>query len=189
MLTFIRYISYPITSLGPGSRLGIWFSGCRRSCKNCLSPDLKCSRLTDLRSVETISRNIEKLAGTKRIDGLTISGGEPLLQLSAVTSLCRAARKAGINDILLFTGYKLDEIDETRLGILKDNVSVLVSGEYRENDNDPLDEWGAIRGSNNQVISFFDNSLRSEYTEHCKKGSQADVIRQGNSYRIVGIPH
>ena len=39
MLIAINKAHYPVTVLGPGQRIGIWFQGCRIHCPGCVSQD------------------------------------------------------------------------------------------------------------------------------------------------------
>lgn len=32
---------YPVKTLGPGNRMGIWLAGCPRNCRGCISPDFR----------------------------------------------------------------------------------------------------------------------------------------------------
>ena len=72
---FVRHICFPITTLGPGKRLGIWVSGCSKACVGCMSEELKNREESDRISLESLQRMITGYAG--RIEGVTISGGEP----------------------------------------------------------------------------------------------------------------
>lgn len=35
---YVARILYPVEVLGPGKRVGIWFSGCPSKCKGCSNP-------------------------------------------------------------------------------------------------------------------------------------------------------
>ena len=37
----IARIFYPVKTLGPGNRVGIWTTGCLRGCQGCISPELQ----------------------------------------------------------------------------------------------------------------------------------------------------
>ena len=66
------------------------------------------------------------------ITGITLTGGEPLLQTKAAIELARAARKCAMN-VWCFTGFTYESIKDSPL--LK-YVDVLVDGEYRESERD-----------------------------------------------------
>lgn len=87
----------------------------------------------------------------KGVEGLTLSGGEPLEQMAAVTALVRDVRRQVDLSILLFTGYSLDEAcalpgAEVLLAV----VDVLIAGRY-----DAAQRLGrSLLGSANQTIHF-----------------------------------
>lgn len=90
-------ILFPITTLGPGQRLGLWMLGCTRNCDGCSNPELQ---------VFDASKNIEvdKLIDfilDAQCDGVTISGGEPFLQVKELRKLIEKLNTAGIDDILV----------------------------------------------------------------------------------------
>ena len=50
---YIDRIHYPVYTLGPGKRIGIWFSGCSKKCYGCISPSLqkrnnKCKKVSKI---------------------------------------------------------------------------------------------------------------------------------------------
>src|SRR3954471_7332041 len=95
-------LHFPVTTLGLGRRVGIWFQGCSIRCPGCISvdtwdPALGQTKMTD------IARQLEGWA--EAADGLTVSGGEPFDQPSALEALVRLWRTLSPTAILLFTGH------------------------------------------------------------------------------------
>lgn len=89
---------------GPGLRTVIYFQGCKRACKSCHNPStwqLSCGKRYSVGELEAIIRS---KAVNKKI---TFSGGEPLLQIKALTNLIEQLRDF---DICLYTGGSLEEI-------------------------------------------------------------------------------
>lgn len=90
---------------GPGIRYVLFLSGCGLQCKFCHNPD------TWQQGEKTITVE-EVLCDIKRYKnfydrsggGLTVSGGEPLLQPKFVASLFKACQKAGIHTLLDTSG-------------------------------------------------------------------------------------
>lgn len=39
MMLYLSRIHFPVTTLGPGNRIGIWFQGCSIQCQGCVSVD------------------------------------------------------------------------------------------------------------------------------------------------------
>jgi ATP-dependent Clp protease ATP-binding subunit ClpB len=81
----INKAHYPVATLGPGTRVGIWFQGCTLACPGCLSRDTwEADEGTSLPLASLIAW-IDGLEGP--IDGVTISGGEPFQQPVALAGL------------------------------------------------------------------------------------------------------
>jgi len=112
---------------GPGVRVVAWTTGCMWRCLYCHNPDTW--TMTNGMPV-TVARAIEELSKYKyglkvMAGGLTISGGEPLMQHRFVVKLLTAAKAMGIHTTLETNGYygdrlsdqDLDSIDLVMLGI------------------------------------------------------------------------
>ena len=129
---------------GEGIRFTIFFQGCLRNCFNCHNPathDLNGGKILDTEEIiSTIKKN-------PLLTGITLSGGEPILQIAPAAELARAAKNLNL-DVWCYTGYKLEEIPSTAEELLR-NVDVLVDGEY-------IDELRDLelnfRGSKNQRV-------------------------------------
>lgn len=106
-------------------------------------------------SEEFESWSAEELAtwvsGCVGIEGITLSGGEPLEQdLGALGEFLRLVKSDGKLGAIMFTGYRLEELgDEVRSEVLP-WLDVLVDGPYVE----ALDDSRDLRGSSNQRIHF-----------------------------------
>jgi anaerobic ribonucleoside-triphosphate reductase activating protein len=130
----VSRVHYPVTALGPGRRLGIWFQGCSLGCRGCLARDtwapgggreVLVSDLADL----------WRAALADGADGLTVSGGEPLDQPAELEKLLQAAhdvRQAadGTADLLVYTGYEASEITSDKAGAIA-LADTLVTGRER----------------------------------------------------------
>ena len=83
---------------GPGIRFVIFVQGCPMRCLYCHNPDTwntneeVCKKM----SVEEI---LEQYKGVKEFckGGITVTGGEPLLQIDFVTNLFKAAKNLNIH--------------------------------------------------------------------------------------------
>jgi pyruvate formate lyase activating enzyme len=112
---------------GPGMRLVAWVSGCQFQCVYCHNPDTwKMTNgmpVTLTRAVEVVSQYRHSLRTMK--GGLTISGGEPLMQHRFVLKLFSAVQKVGVHTALDTNGYlgerlgdeDLPSIDLVMLGL------------------------------------------------------------------------
>src|SRR3954467_15832006 len=92
---------------GPGVRLVAWLSGCQFRCVFCHNPDTwKVTNGTPVRlerAVEVVSQYRNSLRLMK--GGLTISGGEPLLQYRFLTKLFPKVKELGVHTDLETNGY------------------------------------------------------------------------------------
>ena len=87
---------------GPGVRVVAWLAGCQFRCVYCHNPDTwKMTNgmpVTLARAVEQIQKYRHGLQTMK--GGLTISGGEPLMQHRFVLKVFAAAKKMGVHTAL-----------------------------------------------------------------------------------------
>ena len=157
---YIARVLYPVKVLGPGDRIGIWFAGCNHQCPGCSNRELweQSPRYqTDLASVMKLIRLI---TDRYKVDGFTITGGDPFFQPDALREILIALKN--INpDILVYTGLTFNEIKDTYGDILK-NISVLIDGKYVEAEN----HGSLLRGSDNQRILILDEAKRSLYDRY-----------------------
>lgn len=94
-------------------------------------------------------RRVEEVKG--EIEGLTLSGGEPLDQIPGLVSFLRLVREKTSLSVLLFTGYTLEEAEclpggREVLGLL----DVIVAGPYVHSRH----LGRALLGSANQKVRF-----------------------------------
>ena len=102
---------------GPGIRFVVFMQGCPMRCQYCHNPD---TWTTDLNQKMSVDEILEKYEGVKeflRNGGLTITGGEPLMQIDFVTKLFKVAKEKQIHTALdtsgiLFNRNNTEKIDE-----------------------------------------------------------------------------
>ncbi len=99
---------------GPGVRYIVFLQGCQMRCKYCHNPDTWAMK--DKNSYEeTPDKTLEKALRYKPYwrenGGITVSGGEALLQIDYVTELFRLAKLEGVNTTLDTSGnpFTFDE--------------------------------------------------------------------------------
>ena len=137
---------------GPGIRYVVFLQGCALRCKYCHNPDswhLGCGTETDS---ETLVRDILSYRQFIRSGGVTISGGEPLLQPQFTLDLIQRLQAAGIHTALDTAGSVevshaksvLDQVDMVLLDIKsiddqmcwsltgRSNVTTLATLDYLE---------------------------------------------------------
>src|ERR1700750_880550 len=99
---------------GPGLRLVLFVSGCLLRCTYCHNPDtwhLKDGTYVSvdqvLRRIGDFAPSIQELGG-----GLTISGGEPMVQLAFTRRIFAGARNMGLHTAIQTSGFLGDRADE-----------------------------------------------------------------------------
>lgn len=83
---------------GPGVRYVIFLSGCNMRCQYCHNPDTwKIGGGKEYTTDELLKIAMRYRAYWKKEGGITVSGGEPLLQIDFVTELFKKAKKQNIH--------------------------------------------------------------------------------------------
>lgn len=136
---------------GEGIRFAIFMQGCLRNCEGCHNPNTHA--LDGGRLIET-QEIIAAIKKNSLLDGITLTGGEPLLQIAAANELALAAKNFGLN-VWCYTGYIFEELPAESAPLLK-NVDVLIDGPFIESQRDLNLQF---RGSRNQRIIDVKKSL------------------------------
>ena len=86
---------------GPGVRYVIFLSGCAMRCQFCHNPDTwDMSKGQEYTADQLLKMALRYRSYWGQKGGITVSGGEPLLQIDFVTELFQKAKKMGINTAL-----------------------------------------------------------------------------------------
>lgn len=92
---------------GPGTRMTTFLSGCPLRCLYCHNPDTMEMRRGEPISAEELLNRIGRYTKVFEVTGggLTISGGEPLMQPAFVANILRGAKELGIHTAIDTSGY------------------------------------------------------------------------------------
>lgn len=83
---------------GPGVRFIVFMQGCHMRCRYCHNPDTwKMDGGDEVTADEILKRALRFKPYWGKDGGITISGGEPLLQIDFVIELLKKAKELGIN--------------------------------------------------------------------------------------------
>jgi anaerobic ribonucleoside-triphosphate reductase activating protein len=190
----ISRVHFPVTALGPGTRLGIWVQGCPLACAGCMARDTWDADGGAEVALDSLVRRWRD-ALEAGADGITISGGEPLAQATALAAFLgdldrvrqeTAGRTGGEYDILLYTGYDLSGLDDSQLAAAR-RADVLVTGRYLANAPTGL-VW---RGSANQVMHLQTDLARRRYAEYVDLTPEHPPIQISagpDGFWLVGVP-
>lgn len=170
-------------SLGPGYRSIIWVQGCPFRCRGCISPEWQIEKENILVSVEDFA---QILLNDPKIEGLTISGGEPIMQAKELSKLIKTIRMMKDINVVCFTGFLLEDLrniqDDVGIGSLLQEVDVLIDGPYIE----ALNDNHGLRGSSNQKVHFLTDKLT--YFDFDNHRRDQEIIISGKEITFVGIP-
>lgn len=145
---------------GPGIRFVIFMQGCPMRCLYCHNPDTWETGAGEKTTAGALLSQYEKCRNFTK-GGITVTGGEPLLQIDFVTELFKAAKKQNIHTCIDTSGItytegskKFDElikytdlvmldikhIDPARHKALtgRDNKNILKFAKYLDDNNIPI---------------------------------------------------
>ncbi len=176
-------VHFPVTALGPGRRIGIWFQGCSLQCPGCISVDTWAVR----DPVTAVSDLLETMGPwLDQADGITITGGEPFEQPEGLRWLLSSIRQRAPIDILVFTGYRLEDIGQW-VSSMQGLIDALLAGPYQSESG----QTKALRGSDNQQLHLLTALGRRMFGELETQGpsNRLDMMmsRHGDVY-FAGIP-
>lgn len=100
---------------GPGVRLVVFTQGCPMRCKYCHNPDTWAAEGGMDMTVEEILAQYESSRHFYTKGGLTITGGEPLLQIDFVTKLFEEAKKRKIHTCLDTSGVTFNRTNSASM--------------------------------------------------------------------------
>ncbi len=136
-------------SNGPGLRSVVWVQGCTLNCAGCFNPQTHDPRAGQPVSIGDLFERI--LAQGNQIEGITISGGEPLQQAPALMKLLKKVKAETRLSTLVFTGFAWQEAARiSQMEEILPYIDVLLAGRYRSD----LHIASGLRGSSNKTVHF-----------------------------------
>lgn len=91
---------------GPGIRFSIFTQGCSHNCLGCHNPqthDFNGGHLISLKEL------LEMIQENPLLDGVTLSGGDPMFQAKALVPLAREIKEMGLN-LVIFSGFTYERL-------------------------------------------------------------------------------
>lgn len=157
---YIARILYPVKVLGPGNRIGIWFNGCGHHCPGCSNPELWEKQERYSTTPQAVLELIRHICQTHKVDGFTLTGGDPFAQPDALA--CLLPELTGITrDILVYTGFEYEKVLSLHPKLIS-QIGVIIDGKYiRERNNGAV-----LRGSDNQRIIIINDTLTDKYRSY-----------------------
>lgn len=138
---------------GPGIRYVVFFQGCPHHCEGCQNPETH-----DVSGgIEANTDDVmERIRKAKFLDGVTLSGGDPLMQPEACGLIAKAAHEMGLS-VWVYTGWRMEDVlgNAHKRDALR-YVDILVDGKFIS----ALQGEGTLfRGSSNQRFIDVQKSL------------------------------
>lgn len=186
---------------GPGCRTVIWLQGCPFQCPGCYNPGTHPVGKGEWITVSRLFERVAALAG--QIEGITISGGEPLMQLPALSGFLRLIKLHTRLSVIVFSGLSWTELGRIRTGeqakvsdlpkefstpaarsaleVFFGNVDVVIAGRYV----DGLRLANGLRGSANKTVHFLTDRYKPEDIE--KVPCAEIVISAHGTVSVSGI--
>jgi anaerobic ribonucleoside-triphosphate reductase activating protein len=160
---------------GPGERFTIWSQGCALACPGCFNPQTHAAAHGTTRTVGDLLGEVLNEPG---IEGVTLTGGEPLEQPEAVAAFCAELRANSDLGVIVLTGFTRAEIeaDPDRAAAVA-ATDLVVAGRY--NRRRPL--GAGLRGSANKI--YWD--LTGRYRESDLGGVPDMEVNIGNDGMVT----
>lgn len=169
-------------TLGPGNRFVIWVQGCPFNCKGCIAPKWIPFEKANIIALEDLAKVI---VAQENIEGITISGGEPMMQAGRLARLLEMVKKERPElTVMVFSGFTKEQLVWDEALELLAQIDLLIDGNYIEQKNDGK----GLRGSSNQQFHFLTNRLspQQEILTSNRPGLEFHVLDDG--VLMTGIP-
>ena len=131
---------------GPGARACVWVQGCSLACPGCFNPQTHEFGIGKKIEAKELADQLLCLNG---IEGITISGGEPLQQPEALMELLEQIKGRSGLSVIIFSGFDRQEIEKfPNAPRLFQLIDAIIAGRYKEEQR----LGSGLRGSDNQEI-------------------------------------
>lgn len=136
---------------GPGKRFTLWVQGCGRGCPGCGNSQLQLLTKENRYSCQDVFCLVEEAQGLYGIEGVTFTGGEPMLQAHDLSLLAEMCQSVGLS-VVVFTGYLMKDLGVVPgAADLLARVDILVDGPFIKEKPETVRSWV---GSSNQAFHF-----------------------------------
>ena len=195
-------LHFPVTTLGYGKRIGLWFQGCSIGCKNCVSTDTWANDKTKKIELEALYPLLQQWL--PHADGITLSGGEPFEQFDALHALLlflqtekqrllsshqSSDQLARQFSVFVYSGYPIEAL-QTQLAILQQQT--LVDAIMTDPFDSQLAQTKPLRGSDNQRL-FLLTALGQQHFAHYQQPNATankalDMMYEAGKVWLAGVP-
>lgn len=149
---------------GPGLRMVVFFQGCPMRCLYCHNPDTWNYNGGIEMSAKHIIDKFKKNINYYKNGGLTVSGGEPMVQLDFLIELFTEAKKEGIHTCLDTSGVFFDKQNEKIIELMKLTDLILLDIKH-------------INNKEHSKLTGFDNIKILEFAKYLNEINKPVWIR------------
>ena len=136
---------------GPGVRYVIFMQGCHMRCKFCHNADTWKVKGPDQSAESVLKKALRYRPYWKENGGITVSGGEPLLQIEFVTELFKQAKEKNIHTALDTSGILFNPNNTNKIDALLKYTDLVLLDIKHIND----EEHKKLTGMSNKNILEF----------------------------------
>lgn len=191
----IGKILAPVYCLGAGKRVVIWTQGCKQRCPSCISPEFQAMDMGYFYPKETLVSKLRFLIRNLELTGMSISGGEPMLQWQNLREVVLTLKQEFADlDVLVYTGYVFGKKNKElifptgeKVSIQTDWLDILIDGEFRRLETGER----FLRGSKNQRIRFLSRLGVERFYPYYKanKGKRLmQIFEDEDGIFLAGVP-
>ncbi len=152
---------------GEGIRMVVWMQGCIHNCPGCHNKKTHSLKGGFEKDLEELKQEIKNV---KNHDGITLTGGDPLLQVEQSLEIASFSKKLGLN-VWCYTGFTYEQLiamsrSNPLILELLESIDILIDGKF------VIDEKSAdllFRGSANQRVINVKESLKKNRVVLVKK--------------------
>lgn len=168
--------------LGPGNRAVLWVYGCCFDCPGCIAESYRSGPYQETTPEEAAAWYLAQNA-----EGLTISGGEPMMQAAALGEMVSYIRRERDCGVIVYTGYVYEDLLARRdpeIMALLDRTDLLIDGPYRQE----LDRNQMARGSDNQRLIPLTERYRDSLWYYEQPGRKIELRLSEKRTLLIGVP-
>lgn len=148
---------------GPGTRFVVFLQGCTLRCQYCHNPETLIFSTDEKyhKTSDEVLNDIIKLEPYYRNGGITISGGEPLLQLDFIIDLATKLKKRNLH-VAIDTAGTIDvELNKDKLDKLVENVDLFLV-DIKHIDDEKAKEITKVSNKNNIAFLKYLNNKQAK---------------------------
>lgn len=144
---------------GPGIRYVLFMQGCPMRCLYCHNPDTWEIGAGEEITVDEVIAEFNRNRAFYEKGGITVTGGEPLLQIDFVTELFKKCKEENIHTCIDTSGvtYKQEEVYLQKLNMLLEYTDLVML------------DIKHIEGENHKALTGYDNKNILDFAKHLEE--------------------